>query len=532
MVYKDKSIGACAQSCIRIKTQLKIGKTRRLWDGCDHASPSGFFGVERIGLFDSVDALFPFSFLKVIFFSRFFHSMSEEVPDFRRTYCDDELDTSLHSHRGDSQTLGPSVNSAAGQRIEDMMSQQSTIPQSDAAPNTSQQGHALLPRLSNASEVDELPFDRLLSSGPGKQKSEEMLNLALSNRSIATSKKHSDYLEPNLIRKNPEFRPKEMVLTASISGKQLSSRSWLPFSYFTPARNKNVDFNRQSWGRSRVAPYNGRGRSILITPQEKADLAERRTKSKRLRKVHFNLPKTNGSRRVVAQALDPKSPTVRRWQSIMLLPLCYELWAFPYRLALGAPSTASTIFAADLACDSLFILDIFVALCTALPPAQPGEAPVTSFFGIARHYFAVNFPAEFLPCALYWVATPICAHYLAQLCPDPTPDTGHTRRTYAGKSPWEGYASVPGSGNHTPAAASGWECVVSSSRQWPVWAWWLATIPRILPRAIRLRYYFKAMESDLVRRSCSPLPPPLTHPAPPLPVRPSRARRATERSFF
>ena len=75
----------------------------------------------------------------------------------------------------------------------------------------------------------------------------------------------------------------------------------------------------------------------------------------------------------------------------MLLPLCYELWAFPYRLALGAPSTDSKICAADAFFDCLFLLDIFVALCTALPPAHPGDPAITSFSSIARRYFSVTF---------------------------------------------------------------------------------------------------------------------------------------------
>ena len=273
------------------------------------------------------------------------------------------------------------------------------------------------------------------------------------------------------------------------------TKSFFPF--LSPNKKSSGDAPRRAWIRSRVAPLRGRGKSILIYPEEKAERAEKLSKTKRLRKVHFHLPKAS-SQRVIAQALDPKSPTIRRWQSVMLLPLAYELWAFPYRLALGAPSTRSKVFAADLACDTLFLVDIFVALCTAVPADRVGDAAITSFRAIARRYFATAFPIQFLPCTLYWIATPICAHYLALLCPD----FSEARRgggVPGGQNPWD--SEYAGGGAAGGAAASVWECVVGNSRAWPVWVWWLSTLPRVLPRALRLAAYFKAMESDLVRSS-------------------------------
>jgi hypothetical protein len=278
-----------------------------------------------------------------------------------------------------------------------------------------------------------------------------------------------------------------------------------------------MDTPRSGWGRSKVAPARNYGKSILLTPAKKAERAEKKLKTKRLRKVHFNLPKANISGRNIAQALDPRSPTIRRWQSIMLFPLSYELWAFPYRLALGSPSMQSKICASDLTCDAFFLIDILVALCTAIPSKQPGDAPITSFPGIARHYFTRTFPAHFLPCTLYWVATPICAYYLAQLCPDPAP----ARRS--GRTPWDA------AHDSNPAASGGpgasWRCVVENSGRWPVLVWWLSTIPRIVPRALRLKSYFKAMESDLVPRH----PPPRHPPRPPAP--PSRVAACSAASY-
>ena len=245
------------------------------------------------------------------------------------------------------------------------------------------------------------------------------------------------------------------------------------------------------WRGSSVAPAKGPYKAILLTPVRKAERASKKFKTKRLRKVHFNLPKIRGSKRMIAQVLDHKSPVIRRWQSIMLAPLSYELWAFPFRLALGSPSLTSNICFADMVCDAFFIADLPFALCTAVPDSGGGDAS-TTFQGIAWRYFTRTFPTQFLPCMLYWIATPVCAQGLAQLCP-----AADRRSVGGGMNPWDS-SSAAEPPTPLPPLAAHWQCVVLSSRTWPVWVWWLSTVPRIVPRALRLKRYFKAMESDLV----------------------------------
>ena len=278
------------------------------------------------------------------------------------------------------------------------------------------------------------------------------------------------------------------------------------FTWFSILQTSKAPLNGESsklaWSRTRAANEKGRRNPILITASKKAERAEKQLKAKRLLKVHFNLPKASTSRRIIAQAVDPKSPLIHRWRLIMLLPLAYELWAFPYRLALGAPSTRSNVFAADLACDLIFLIDIFVALFTAVPADRVGDPAITSFPAIARRYFGTVFPMQFLPCTLYWITTPICAHYLALLCPDFS-EARRGGEVPGGQNPWDSEYLGGGAaaGAAAGAAVSVWECVVGNSRAWPVWVWWLSTLPRVLPRALRLAAYFKAMESDLVRSS-------------------------------
>jgi hypothetical protein len=247
-------------------------------------------------------------------------------------------------------------------------------------------------------------------------------------------------------------------------------------------------------GRSKVAPFRAHGKSILLTSEKRIARDEMKSKTKRLKKVHFNLPKAAKSRRT-AQALDPKSPIVCRWLSIMLLPLSYEVWAFPYRLALGSPSLTSKICNSDIISDSFFVLDILVTLCTAIPAEVGGEAQVTSFTQIAKHYFKRTFPVQFLPCLLYWIATPICSAFLSELCSASAVAETHHRRSSSeeGRNPWDLAAGAVSS------SESYWACVVRYSNLWPMWVWWLSTIPRLVPRLLRLVSYFKSMESDLVR---------------------------------
>jgi hypothetical protein len=225
-------------------------------------------------------------------------------------------------------------------------------------------------------------------------------------------------------------------------------------------------------------------RSILMTPAKRALLADFRIKGQlkhqRLKKVHFQLPK--GTKRTVVRSLNPKMQFVQRWLKFMVLPLAYEVWAFPFRLALGYPTLdpndVYTTVLADALCDAAFAIDMAISLATAVE--VPGRDDfVTSFSEISRHYFRNTFPFQVLPSVAFWIATSICGTAFASVCP---------------------YSSAQ---DRAVDARAHWECMMAS-QHWSLWVWWAVTIPRLVPRFLRLRAYFKSMELNLVRLTPHP----------------------------
>ena len=220
--------------------------------------------------------------------------------------------------------------------------------------------------------------------------------------------------------------------------------------------------------------------SILLTAAKRemrANLKSRgQLKRQRLKKVHFQLPKSS-QKRTNVRSLDPNMQFVQRWLKFMVLPLSYELWAFPYRLALGFPSTSFrdmySTFYTDAVSDAFFAMDMLIALMTAV--ALPGrEEYLTSFSQISRHYFVSVFPYDILPSIMFWISTVYCAYEFDAICPL---DDG----ALGGRS---------------------WRCIVES-QDWSLWVWRVCMVPRVVTRFLRLRAYFKSMEKNLVLRKIS-----------------------------
>ncbi len=211
-------------------------------------------------------------------------------------------------------------------------------------------------------------------------------------------------------------------------------------------------------------------KTILLSPDRKLDGHK---DLRRLKKVYFNIPKGN---KVwwKFEPMDPRSIFVQRWLMFMLFPLGYEVWAFPYRLALGVPSlsTQMQLTLTDFACDMFFLVDMIVSLSTILPKAAGREEAVTSFLGISRHYFRNTFPLQILPAFPFWVATFIVTNHLQE---------------------W----SVCGRQSDINGLYLNFSCIVEN-QEWEVAVWWLSSLIRVIPRLLRLITDFKAMESNLV----------------------------------
>jgi hypothetical protein len=108
-----------------------------------------------------------------------------------------------------------------------------------------------------------------------------------------------------------------------------------------------------------------RPRSILITPQRRYERERQSGQLKKKRgRVHFFMPRSRSifSLRIV----EPSNKAVRRWLAFMLLPLVYESWTFPFRLALAEPSLYSSLFVMDVIVDFLMVVRVCVCVCVCV----------------------------------------------------------------------------------------------------------------------------------------------------------------------
>lgn len=75
------------------------------------------------------------------------------------------------------------------------------------------------------------------------------------------------------------------------------------------------------------------------------------------------------------------------WDRVMLAPLSYELWAFPFRLALGSPRMYSLLFT-DLMFDAFHLMDAAIKINTEVVLPNM-EEPIRSR-SLNFHSFLVN----------------------------------------------------------------------------------------------------------------------------------------------
>jgi hypothetical protein len=100
-------------------------------------------------------------------------------------------------------------------------------------------------------------------------------------------------------------------------------------------------------------------RPILISPQRRAEKKKiTLVKGYEMKRVHFRIPKAKEQRSFAP--VDASAREIQMWLIAVLVPLAWELWAFPFRLAFCDIMLGNALFVydVDVACDVVFVFDM------------------------------------------------------------------------------------------------------------------------------------------------------------------------------
>jgi hypothetical protein len=130
-------------------------------------------------------------------------------------------------------------------------------------------------------------------------------------------------------------------------------------SYKRPGRRGSLVSHSTSQQRTHHAP------PILITEQRRLERNLRPKAAIELQRVHFRLPKAKRSW-FICEPLESSAKAVRIWSRCLLLPIVWEVWAFPFRLAFCdvEQNEARFVYHVDIFCDvwlGLGVLGDFVS---------------------------------------------------------------------------------------------------------------------------------------------------------------------------
>jgi hypothetical protein len=173
---------------------------------------------------------------------------------------------------------------------------------------------------------------------------------ATASKATTDMKKHSDQEKHG--QKTPRTRIGFWPITffSELSRKHEAGAAGPSWMFHTHWRRRSV-----------TKPQAKNKKSILITPQRRYELDRLLAFRKRKRqRVHFFIPQNK--RVVFLRMMEPNSKTVQRWLALMVLPLVYEAWSLPYRLALEVPSISSGLLVADMVVDSLMVVRVQLAV--------------------------------------------------------------------------------------------------------------------------------------------------------------------------
>ena len=99
-------------------------------------------------------------------------------------------------------------------------------------------------------------------------------------------------------------------------------------------------------------------RPILISPQRRSQKKITEVQGHVRKRVHFRIPKTKKQRSFAP--IDGSAREIQMWLIAVLVPLSWEIWAFPFRLAFCDIEHGKALFVyhVDIACDVMFVLDM------------------------------------------------------------------------------------------------------------------------------------------------------------------------------
>lgn len=119
-------------------------------------------------------------------------------------------------------------------------------------------------------------------------------------------------------------------------------------------RNRRQSLS-ESFGEFSRALQQSRPTSILITEMKRLERNNRPKTVTELRRVHFRIPKTKRSWRLL-EPVDRSGAAVKYWRMGLLLPIAWEMWAFPFRLAFCDVEQQERMFVytVDVVCDVWF----------------------------------------------------------------------------------------------------------------------------------------------------------------------------------
>lgn len=110
--------------------------------------------------------------------------------------------------------------------------------------------------------------------------------------------------------------------------------------------------------------------SILVTPVKKLE----RDANKSSKRVHFKLRKKSTVQ--VFQPLEKSSVIIQTWMMLLVLPMCFDIFAFGIRIAFSDIYRRQMldVWYMDVACDVWMIADMCVTLVTVVPKGTyPGQ---------------------------------------------------------------------------------------------------------------------------------------------------------------